>query len=82
MPSGVDGDPTTAAALGAPENWKCTDVDFRLDMISFADASDERFRDLGKAATAVSLPKETIDSLIAGGREAIARNPEVLALTR
>ena len=74
--------PERAAALGAPENWKCMDVDFRLDMISFADASDERFRDLGKAATAVSLPKETIDSLIAGGREAIARNPEVLALTR
>jgi hypothetical protein len=72
--------PERAAALGAPENWKCADVDFRLDVISFADVSDERFRDLGKAATAVSLPKETIDTLIEGGRQAIANNPEVLAL--
>jgi NTE family protein len=74
--------PERAAAFGAPENWKCADVDFRLDVISFADVSDERFRDLGKAATAVSLPKETIDTLIEGGRQAIAKNPEVLAFTR
>ena len=57
-------------------------MDFHLDIISFGDVTDERFRDLGKAATAVSLPKETIDTLIAGGREAVARNPEVLALMR
>jgi NTE family protein len=74
--------PERAAAFGAPENWKCADVDFRLDVISFADVSDKLFRDLGKAATAVSLPKETIDTLIEGGRQAIAKNPEVLAFTR
>jgi NTE family protein len=74
--------PERAAALGAPANWDCRAVDFRLDIISFADLTDPRFAGLGKAATAVSLPKDEIDSLIAGGRQAIAQNPEVLRLTR
>ena len=74
--------PAAAVELGAGPGWKCGDVDFRLDMISFSDLTDKRFADLGKAATAVSLPKEMIDSLIAGGREAIAMNPEILKLTR
>ena len=68
--------------LGQRVQCKFCNVDFRLDVIAFGDLTDKRFADLGKAATAVSLPKETIDTLIAGGREAIARNPEVLALTR
>lgn len=71
-----------AAQLGAGPGWNCRDVDIRLDMISFADLSDKRFADLGKAATAVSLPRDTIDTLIAGGREAIANNAEALKLTR
>lgn len=74
--------PAAAAELGANPGWKCDDVDFHLDMISFGDLADARFADLGKAATAVSLPKETIDNLIAGGRQAIAQNPEILKLTR
>lgn len=71
-----------AAQFGAGLGWNCRDVDIRLDMISFADLADTRFADLGKAATAVSLPKDTIDKLIAGGREAIATNPEILKFTR
>lgn len=74
--------PNEAAQLGAGPGWNCKDVDIRLDMISFADLTDKRFADLGKAATAVSLPKETIDNLIAGGREAMANNPEILKFTR
>ena len=74
--------PNEAIGLGAGAGWNCKDVEIRLDMISFADLSDKRFADLGKAATAVSLPKETIDNLIAGGREAIASNPEILKFTR
>ena len=74
--------PQQAASLGAPEGWDCRAVDFRLDIISFADLTDARFAELGKAATAVSLPKEQIDNLIAGGREVIRRNEEVARLTR
>ena len=74
--------PNEAASLGAGPGWKCGDVDFRLDMISFNDLLDKRFAELGKAATAVSLPKEQIDALIEGGRVAVANNPEILKLTR
>lgn len=74
--------PNEAIQLGAGPGWNCEDVDIRLDTISFADLTDKRFADLGKAATAVSLPKETIDNLIAGGREAMATNPEILKFTR
>ena len=73
--------PNEAAQLGAAPGWKCEDVDIRLDMISFADLADKRFADLGKAATAVSLQKDIIDNLIAGGREAVATNSEILKLT-
>lgn len=74
--------PTQAAELGASNGWDCRDLDVRLDMIAFADLKDPRFADLGKAATAVSLPRDQIDNLIAGGRQAIAQNAEVLKLTK
>ena len=51
-------------------------------MITFSDLLAKRFAELGKAATAVSLPKEQIDALIEGGRVAVAQNPEILRLTR
>ena len=50
---------------------------FRLDMISFADLPRAQYEKLGAAPTQVSLPKEMIDALIAGGREAIAGNAMV-----
>jgi NTE family protein len=74
--------PERAASLGAPANWNCRDVDFRLDIIAFGDLTDKRFEELGKAATAVSLPPRTIDILIEGGRQAIRQNPEVLKLAQ
>ena len=74
--------PERAVSLGAKEGWDCQAVEFRLDIISFADLTDPRFADLGKAATAVSLPGEAIDNLIEGGREAIRLNAEINELTR
>lgn len=74
--------PEEATQLGAGPNWNCRDLDFRLDIISFADVPEPRFDVMGKAATAVSLPKAEIDTLIEGGREAIKRNEEVQKLTR
>lgn len=71
-----------AGQLGAGPDWDCRDLTVRLDMISFADLKDPRFAKLGQAATAVSLPGDTISDLIAGGRQAIAQNPEVLRLTQ
>lgn len=74
--------PGQAVALGAGPDWNCKDLDVRLDMISFADLKDPYYADLGKAATAVSLPREQIDKLIAGGRQAIARNDLIGELAR
>jgi NTE family protein len=71
-----------AARLGAGADWDCKDVTFRMDVISFADLSRAQFDKLGAVATQVSLPKELIDDLMAGGREAIAANAMVRELTR
>jgi NTE family protein len=71
-----------AERLGAGPGWDCKAVEFKLDMISFADLPAAQFEKLGAAPTQVSLPKELIDDLIAGGRQVIAANEAVAALTR
>lgn len=71
-----------ARQLGAGESWDCKDVKFRMDMISFADLSPDQYERLGAADTAVSLPKDLIDDLIKGGREAVQINDAVQALAR
>jgi hypothetical protein len=53
-----------------------------MDMVSFADLPQPDFEKLGAAPTQVSLPKELVDALITGGRQAIAINEAVQALTR
>lgn len=74
--------PEEARRLGAGEGWDCRDVQFRVDMISFADLPREQYERLGAAETAVSLPADLVDDLIKGGRDAIAINDAVNALTR
>lgn len=71
-----------AERLGAGPGWNCKDVKFTLDIISFRDLPDDEFRELGGLPTVVSLPKEQVDRLIAGGRHAIESNEAVRALTR
>ena len=71
-----------AQRLGAGAGWDCRDVKFTLDVVSFRDLPDDQFEELGGLATAVSLPKEQVDHLIAGGRHAIENNEAVRALTR
>lgn len=71
-----------ARSLGAGEDWNCRDVQFRFDTISFADLPPDQYERLGAAATAVSLPSDLVDDLIAGGRRAILTNDLVHTLTR
>lgn len=71
-----------AAALGAGPGWKCDDVEIAFDIISFSDLGTAKAARLGSAETAVSLPADLIDDLIAGGRAATAWNDAFLALTR
>ncbi|MBK8838528.1 MAG: patatin-like phospholipase family protein [Hyphomonadaceae bacterium] len=74
--------PAEARALGAGEGWTCTDVQFRFDTVSFADLPPDQYERLGAAATAVSLPKDQVDDLIAGGRRAILTNELLQTFTR
>lgn len=74
--------PEEARSLGAGEGWNCRDVQFSFDTISFADLPPDQFERLGAAVTAVSLPKELVDDLIAGGRRAVVTNELVQKLTR
>jgi NTE family protein len=69
-----------AARLGAGAGWDCKDVEFKFDMISFADLPQAQFEKLGAAPTQVSLPKALVDDLIAGGRQVIETNALVRAL--
>lgn len=71
-----------AHRLGAGDSWDCKDVQFGLDVISFADLPRDQYERLGAADTAVSLPSDLIDDLIRGGREAIVQNEAIAALTR
>ncbi|HVY87428.1 MAG TPA: patatin-like phospholipase family protein, partial [Hyphomonadaceae bacterium] len=74
--------PSEARALGAGPGWDCKDVRFKMDMISFADLPEAEYKELGAAPTQVSLPKELIEHLIAGGRQAIEINAAVKELMR
>jgi NTE family protein len=56
------------------KNWDCRDVHFAVDMISFADLGAGQGNRLAAIETRVSLPAETIDALIAGGRQAVKTN--------
>lgn len=53
-----------------------------MDIVSFADLPQAQFERLSAAPTQVSLPRELIDELIAGGRQAVAINTLVQELTR
>lgn len=74
--------PNEAAGLGAGADWKCGDVEIVFDIISFSDLGSARAARLGSAETAVSLPADLIDDLIAGGRAATAWNDAFIALTK
>jgi len=72
--------PDEATRLGAGPGWDCKDVEFKFDMISFADLPQAQFEKLGAAPTQVSLPKELVDDLITGGRQVVETNALVKAL--
>lgn len=69
-----------ARALGAGEGWACEALSVKLDVISFHDLGPEEGAALGDMETAVSLPGDQIDALIAGGRRAVRENPTVRVL--
>jgi NTE family protein len=61
--------------LGAPANWNCRDVKFFVARIGFDQLGPERAAELDQVRTSFKLPADTVDTLIAAGREALKANP-------
>jgi len=52
----------------------CDDISVSMDVITFRDMTPEEYEALYDAPTAVSLPREVVDALVAAGRGVVARN--------
>jgi NTE family protein len=66
----------------APQNsrgttWDCSDIHLSMDVITFRDMTAEEYDALFDTATELSLPRETVDALIAAGRGVVERNAAV-----
>lgn len=71
-----------AARLSAGiKRWDCRDVHFTVDMISFADLDAAQSARLSAMPTRVSLPADSIDALIDGGKQAVKASPAARELT-
>lgn len=76
-------DPDQVRALrGATQGWACGDLAVSLEVIAIADLPRAQYDALIGTPTLVSLPPETVDALIAGGREAATSNAALQALSR
>ena len=69
------------ALRGSLEGWTCNDIHIEVDMLSFADFDEATRARLSNAPTRVTLPRETIDTLIEAGRTGVNHNGAALALT-
>jgi hypothetical protein len=52
-----------------------------MDVITFRDMTEPEYDALYDAPTLVSLPRETVDALVAAGRGVVARNAAVGEIT-
>ncbi|MBR0796189.1 patatin-like phospholipase family protein [Bradyrhizobium jicamae] len=57
--------------LGVGANWKCSDVSFYIERLSFEQLGPERAGLLNAIPTRLSLPAEQVDQLVAGGADAL-----------
>jgi len=60
--------------LGVGANWKCGDVSFYIERLSFDQLGPERAGLLNAIPTRFSLPAEQVDQLIAGGADALRQS--------
>jgi NTE family protein len=65
---------TERQRLGAPANWNCRDVKFFVTRVGFDVLGSERATALDAVKTSFRLPPETVDTLIAAGRDALRAN--------
>jgi NTE family protein len=65
---------TERQRLGTPANWNCRDVKFFVTRVGFDVLGSERATALDAVKTSFRLPPETVDTLIAAGRDALRAN--------
>jgi NTE family protein len=65
---------TERQRLSAPANWNCRDVKFFVTRVGFETLGSERATALDAVKTSFRLPPETVDTLIAAGRDALRAN--------
>ncbi|MGD9980711.1 MAG: patatin-like phospholipase family protein [Hyphomonadaceae bacterium] len=58
-------------------NWRCDEISLSMDVISFRDMAPEEYESLFDTATELSLPRETVNALVAAGRGVVQRNAAV-----
>jgi NTE family protein len=68
--------------LGVGANWKCGDVTFYVERLSFDELGAERAGILNAIPTRFSLPPEQVDELIAGGADALRQSSAYQAFRR
>ena len=60
---------------GASANWNCRDIKLSVTRIAFDQLGPERAKVLNAVDTRLKLPTNEVDTVIAGGREALRANP-------
>lgn len=67
---------------GTLAGWKCRDVDFTVERLSFSDFEPEMAAKLNKVETRLSLPKNQVDSMIQAGRKALMKRASIMSAAR
>jgi NTE family protein len=70
------------ARLGAGSNWRCGDVSFAIDRVSFDQLGPARAGILNAVPTRFSLPADQVDLLIEGGADALRQSKSYQAFRR
>jgi NTE family protein len=68
--------------LGVGKNWRCGDVSFSIDRVSFDQLGPARAGILNAVPTRFSLPADQVDLLIEGGADALRQSKSYQAFRR
>jgi NTE family protein len=67
---------------GAPANWNCHDLKFFVTRIGFDQLDPQRAAALDAVQTTFRLPPDTVDTVIAAGRDVLRTNPTYAAFLK
>jgi predicted acylesterase/phospholipase RssA len=67
---------------GSSDGWNCRDLQFFVGTVNFDDVDTNMRAELNKVATRLALPTREVDLTIAGGNEALHRDPAYVGAMR